>query len=259
MATKELSDLTPAATIEDDDLFLVRVAGSPDEDQSVKWSVLVDEGIDPAIEDYAAPKAGNAAQTFAVDDAAADTHAVNRQTGDARFAALAGNASQVFATGNATGDTHAVNRQTGDGRFAKLAGLSTQTFSVANASSGAHAVNRTYGDARYGVYESGATASPGGAITGGTIRWARVGKKVTISWTDLTHSSASTVQPAAGVIPSAFRPSETQSGVWIHDANSIDVAAVNSGGTMTFVYRTWAGSLYNRTAVKSGSISFRQA
>lgn len=67
--------------------------------------------------------------------------------------------SDVTIVADATADTHALNRQTADARYCNLSGNQTiggvKTFSsspeVPNAASGSDALNMTTGDARYGI------------------------------------------------------------------------------------------------------------
>jgi hypothetical protein len=107
-------------------------------DGSQKFGVFTTEaGSEHAIPRWQADalhayKAGDTAQVFNAANASAGTHAVNRDTGDARYAALSGNGVpfSVGASGIA-GSNNAVPRWQADQIYAALAGSSWQAFSVA--------------------------------------------------------------------------------------------------------------------------------
>jgi len=97
--------------------------------------------------------------------------------------------------------------------------------------------------------------SAGGDLTG-TVKIARAGKIVTMSWGVLTHSSSSNPSSGAGVIPAAYRPAAEMVNMYTMANTGTRKISVSSAGTFDFEYIDWAGSLFNATDTQRGTISW---
>jgi len=111
------------------------------------------------------------------------------------------------------------------------------------------------GNAADALGTTGHTSSPGSNITSGTVKWAQVGKVVTISWGNLVHSSLN-IMHTAEIIPVALRPSTTFCTIYYFDSNAIYMVYVFSSGFLRFSYRNWAGQVIALTGTSFGTISY---
>ena len=103
--------------------------------------------------------------------------------------------------------------------------------------------------------KTGSTSSPGNNITSGMVKWAQVGKVVTISWGNLAHSSLNVAYTAA-IIPVALRPSTTFGTVYYFSDSAVYKVIVIPGGNLQFSYRNWAGAPIALTGTSFGTISY---
>ena len=98
-------------------------------------------------------------------------------------------------------------------------------------------------------------SNPGGNMTSGTVRWAQVGKVVTISWENLAHPSLNVAYTAA-IIPVALRPSTTFGTVYYFSDSAVYRVVVIPGGNLQFSYRNWAGAAIILAGTSFGTISY---
>lgn len=101
-----------------------------------------------------------------------------------------------------------------------------------------------------GDFDAGQSAAP--------LRITKVGSAVTLSWHGLDHSSDAEPATAAGFIPSEYRPPSGANARTIYrtDGTWVKQVIVSSGGTISFDYRDWAGSLTVDTTTTAGSLSW---
>jgi hypothetical protein len=88
------------------------------------------------------------------------------------------------------------------------------------------------------------------------LRIARVGSVVTLTWDNITHSTTSAPESAAGFIPSEYLPEATVRTTVNFGANAVILAYVDTSGKLIFSLRDWSGSPYSGTGVNGGSISW---
>lgn len=82
------------------------------------------------------------------------------------------------------------------------------------------------------------------------------GRRVTISWETLAHTSTDTPSTAAGVIPERFRPAFNVSNVYAFTSSNLREVTVTSGGGLDFEYRDFSGSAASLGTTLSGSITY---
>jgi hypothetical protein len=86
------------------------------------------------------------------------------------------------------------------------------------------------------------TLTPGGGLTGtNAIRIAKIGRIVTMTWSEMTHSLSTSAQSSAGVIPAAYRPIVQVDPVYnvaiLQDGGGgIKRVRISTSGTLTFYY-----------------------
>jgi hypothetical protein len=96
-----------------------------------------------------------------------------------------------------------------------------------------------------------------GSFTGGTVEIQRVGSIVSIiSLTSLTFASSSSPGSAAGVLPEWATPEVTVTNVFTHGATLVSRCSAGSDGSLSFIFRDWAGGTTNQTAVAGLSTSY---
>ena len=89
-----------------------------------------------------------------------------------------------------------------------------------------------------------------GDFSSGTARIVRIGKLVTISITDASHTSASSRSSGSGFVPSQFRPPEQQGNVVWQSGSILWRLMVDTAGVIVFVYTNAAtGAGTNRTSI----------
>jgi len=88
------------------------------------------------------------------------------------------------------------------------------------------------------------------------IKIARFKNMVTMSWVNLAHSSTSTPETAAGVIPLGFRPAATYGTGANMGASQSFLVNIKADGSIEWLYFDWAGAGSARTSTGNGTISW---
>jgi hypothetical protein len=154
-----------------------------------------------------------------------------------------------------TGTNLTFNSSTGDlssTRYTSTVATGTAPFTVASTTEVTNLNAATVGGADY---ETG-TLVPGGDFTGGTIRWVRMGKLVTISFEGLTHASDASPFTTGGIIPAAIRPTVDTNNAHVAVNSLVQNVTVLASGTLGTQYFDWAGLSVATSASLSGSISY---
>jgi hypothetical protein len=91
-------------------------------------------------------------------------------------------------------------------------------------------------------------ATTAGSFTGGTIYVYRIGRKVTLHFSGLTHASASAPTTNGTWLPTWAYANATVQQAHLIDSNAIRDYSMGATGSGQFEYRTYAGATHNATS-----------
>jgi len=100
------------------------------------------------------------------------------------------------------------------------------------------------------------TANSGDFTNGETLRIAKVGSVVTLTWPALAHAAKSVPISAAGLIPSIYLPNDIFYNLSYSAGGTVSRVSITTDGKIEFTHRDWAGVAVTPTSSAGGSISW---
>ena len=97
--------------------------------------------------------------------------------------------------------------------------------------------------------------APGGDFSSGTIYVTKIGRSITMTWGSMSHSSGYSAA-AGNKLGAAYRPPISIIIPVYMTTTHVTTLSVLSDGSISFVHRDWAGSVYTAIQVVGGSASW---